>query len=86
MSFLHNQRQRSVVDGLLRGVPDLGTFTHSSTDGPGCVRQILAIKFVELRRRARRKGREHVRGVELGTRVGPDRVRQILGVEAVEGS
>ena len=86
MSLLHDERECSVVDGLLRGMLDLGTFTHSSPDGPGRVRQILAIKFVELGSRSSREGREHVRGVEFGTRVGPDRVRQILGVEAVEGS
>ena len=75
-----------MVDGLLGRVPDLGTFTHSSPNGPGRVRQILAIKFVELGSRSSREGREHVRGVEFGTRVGPDRVTQILGVEAVQRS
>ena len=74
MSLLHDERECSVVHGLLRGVPHFRAFTYASPDGPGRIGQILAIKLVELRRRARRKGREHVRGVELGTRVGPDRI------------
>ena len=74
MSLLHDERECSVVDGLLRGMLDLGTFTYASPDGPGRVRQILAIEFVEFGSCPRREGREHVRGVELGTRVGPDRI------------
>ena len=75
-----------MVDGLLRGVPHFRAFGNSSPDGPGRVRQILAVKFVELGSRSSSKGREHVRRIELAPRVGPDRVRQILGVEAVQGS
>ena len=62
------------------------TDTGSSPDGPGRVRQILAIEFVELGSGPSREGREHVRGVEFGTGVGPDRITKILGVEAVQGS
>ena len=86
MSLLHYQRKCSVVHGLFGRVPDLRAFAHSPPDGPGRIGQILAIEFVEFGRCSSSKGREHVRGVEFGTRVGPDRVRQILGVEAVEGS
>ena len=75
-----------MIHSLLRGMPDLRAFRDSPPDGPGRVREVLTVKFVELGSRSSGKGREHVRGVEFGTRVGPDRIAQILGVEAVQGS
>ena len=69
-----------------RGMLHLGTFAHSSSDGPGRVRQILAIELVEFGRRPRCDGRDQVGGVELAPRVGPDRIAEVLGVEAVQRS